>query len=147
MKKRLVLIATLALVCLMFIACPIQHSFDAPPTASPWTSPGSDAPITNAIDGAAPGFGGNVGVRIFLSNGLITRVDFDISAETDSFTHSIPGVLEPHIIRFNSFNFCDFIVSGATRTTRGLKEAARDAFRRENIPEAQLDFRICNHCR
>ena len=131
-------IAALALICLIFAACPIESQ--PPPEGDPWGYPD---PFGGVIEGSAPGFGGPVRISITMANGFITTVEFDLRFETDMFVRGLPGLLRPMILQTNSFDFPDR-TGGATISTMAIKEAARRALSEypngPQIPRGELGF-------
>ena len=129
-KKFTVMATTLALTCLMFIACPTELSL--PPAADPWGYP---TPFSGPAQCEASGYSGGI-VRVFLEleEGEIVDVWFDLDSQTPAFVRRHPTVLPPLIIDSNSFNFAPNVISGSTETTAAIIEAGTRALEALNQP-------------
>ena len=126
MKKiRILIITVLVVMCVLFVACFIENE---PPNYDT-VQGGYGEPLYDGppIEGTGQGHNGPLKVTITLENGKIKDVELNIGGETYSNTRRIPNVIPPIIIRTNSFNYASNIVSGATYTGRGIKEAGKNA--------------------
>jgi len=125
-KKFTVLtIAAIALVSLMFAACPTELTLGGGGGETPTWGGGYSGTVT----GSGFGFGGSsVGVTLTLVNGYITDVALDLRTQTPAFVGRHPTVIPPIVIRDNSFdNIPVQIISGSTRTTEGIIQAGNAA--------------------
>ena len=124
-KFRLLSIAALSLVCLMFAACPTELTSGGGGGGTPAWGDGFSGTLT----GSGLGYGGaSVGVTLTLVDGYITAVAFNLATQTPAFVGRHPRVIPPIVIRDNSFdNIPVQIISGSTRTTEGIIQAGNDA--------------------
>jgi len=141
MKKKYALIAALSLTCLMFTACIIEH--DLPDMGGGGGDHLWGRTVENPETGeeefevfpgpSLPRTRGNgyrnlpVFVTIYIEDGRIIDVDFDMRSQTPANVGGVRARLMPWILRTNSFDFPVDIVSRATDTVTGLQEAARSA--------------------
>jgi hypothetical protein len=133
-KLKVAIIAALALVCVIFTACIIQH--ELPPRAAPWGTPNSN---TGDFEGSAPGYQSDIEVTIRLVNGNIVEVEIDVSRETTIFMNmnNLPQALEERVLATNSFDFTPDAFSAPT-TVRAARDAGRAALL--SIPGVPPDY-------
>jgi len=146
MKRKGTIIAAFALVCLMLAACIIEH--DLPNLAGGGGRPnglwGNWFPVENngevqfvpfsgTVRGSAPGYNaGNITIDIVVEYGIIQRVNFITTAGQQSLSVTLANARINDLVRTtNGFGTTDALTN-ATGTLRGVREAARRAFRAED---------------
>jgi len=139
MKKRftVIIIVALALICLLFAACPTE--FELPPSGAdnPWghmvmnTVSGEEefVPYTGPRRGSVFGYASMVEVSFTLNNGTITNLTIDSRGESQNHApvRSVPTALPPMIRRANSFDIPPNAISGATITVVAVIAAGNQA--------------------
>ena len=128
MRKRftVIIISALALVGLLFTACPTDPdlAIGGGAVGDPWGSP----PFSGERQGFGQGYGGMVGVTITLVDGFITAVDFNLDVETPHFVRVHPDRIRPIVLQTNSFDAVPVhIIAGASMTTVGIITAGNAA--------------------
>ena len=127
MSFKVIPITILALVCLGFTSCIIEHQEIPLETREPWGIPPYSGTRTATANGW---FENSVIVTITLANGIITNVHIDASAESAGFREMAISQATPIIGVTNSFHIPGAVVdgvSGATYTLRGIVRAGSQA--------------------
>ena len=142
MSFKVMPITILALVCLGFTSCIIEHQEIPLETRGGWGEP----PFTGTRTATANGwFEDGVTVTITLTNGVITSFNIDASRESPGF--GMMGVVEatPIIQVTNSFDIPGSLhidgTSGATHTLRGIVRAGTQALLQiPGVEEEDIDW-------
>jgi len=121
-KKYGVTLAALALVCLLFAACPTEHKFELDVREALWGIP----PFSGYVDGEQFGYRSTVTVRLYLDGGIIVDAVIDPSRESTGFWEGLPAPARERIVASNSMNITLDGLGGPT-TTRAVIQAGRNA--------------------
>jgi len=156
MKRKISVtaIAVFALICLMFTACITEHPLPdfggagdrvwGLISADPDTDEEVIIPFTSSVPvrGRARGWSNAfVDVYITFEDGIITRLDFDLSRQTPGHVSAVPDALRLWVSRTNSFDFPVNVVTQATLSVRAIQNGAREAMRNHpEISEELVDF-------
>jgi len=129
-KLRVISIAALSLVCLMFAACPTELTSGG--GGGGVSAPAWGDAYDGEVTGTGPGYRGReVHVTLTLTAGYITDIEFDLRTQTAGFVRAHPRLIAPIVLRDNSFeNVPVNIVADASMTTRGIIAAGNAALAR-----------------
>jgi len=141
MMFNAIAVAILALACLVFSGCIIEHQEIPLVGREPWGNP----VFSGSRESTANGWNENgVIVNITLTNGVITRVDIDVSRETFGFREMAEVFARPIIEASNSFDIPSAAIdgaTGATATLRGIVMAGSQALLQiPGVEEEDLDW-------